>query len=183
MHHAALLLGHWPPRGEPSGEREGVCQGTPFPISPWPSSPTGEGPQLCPKAWSPPGSPGGPMRSCFLSHLADGPVLGSTRPQRQRWRRGVWGTPFTFTVPFGGWQCPLKPTRKLFSCPEKVQSPCGGGHRRGGGVGEAGRARRPPCKPRSYKMHFPTYPSGLSEPLLLTALFIHDRQLINIQTS
>lgn len=109
------------------------------------------------------------------------PCPGARQAQGWRWC-GVRGTPLAFAVQTGGWRKPSKPSRKLFSCPE-VQSPCGSRHRGGGDVGEAGRAPRPPCKPRSYKMHFPAYPSGLSEPLLLAALFIHDRQLINIQAS
>lgn len=162
-----------------------MCMRTPaFSISPWPSPSTRGGTRLGSEAWSLPVSPGGPERSCFPSRLAGGPVLGEAPGLGGR-GGGVMcgGTPLAFTVPFGGWQCPLKPTGKLISRPEDVQSACGCWRREGGGVGEAESARRPPCKPRSYKMHFPTYPSGLSEPLLLTALFIHDRQLINIQTS
>lgn len=152
-------------RAELSGEWADAYQGAPSPSLPGPLQPQGEGP-CWPQSLQPPSRPRWAVRACFLSHQAQG----------QRWC-GVRGTPLAFAVPCGGWRCPSKPSRKLFSCPE-VQSPCGCGN-----VGEAGRARRPPCKPRSYKMHFPAYPSGLSEPLLLAALFIHDRQLINIQAS
>lgn len=98
-----------------------------------------------PKARSLPVSPGGPVRSCFLSHLAGGPIPGSTRPQGQRWWCGVWGTPLAFTVPFRGWWCPMKPSRKLFSCPEEVQSPCGCWHRGGGTWGRQGEGGDPPA--------------------------------------
>lgn len=171
LSHAALSA--WT---ELSGERKDLYQDAPPPSLHGPLQPQ-KRPGL-----EPPVSPGGPVRSCFLPHLAGGPVLGSTRP-RGRGGGVVCGeTPLAFTDPSGGW-VPLEAKQRALFLPGRSPKPVWLLAQGGGNVGEAGRGRRPPCKPCSYKMHFPTYPSGLSEPLLLTALFIHDRQLINIQTS
>lgn len=131
------------------------------------------------QAAKPPSKPGGPVRSRFLPCLQLALAWVASRSQGQGW---CVGNAFTPPVPSRGWRCPWKPLESSFLARKMSKAYMAADT--GAGVGrEAGRARRPPCKPRSYKMHFPTYPSGLSEPLLLTALFIDDRQLINIQTS
>lgn len=129
------------------------------------------------RAWGLPASSGGPVRSCFLgltgiqlSRLAGRPVLESC------WVVCV-GIPLAlFRARGRGWQCPLKSTGKYLACPEEAQGMCGCRHGkarlRGGGSWSA---RRPPCKPRSYKMHFPAYPSGLSRPFCsLLCLYMID---------
>lgn len=185
MHRTVLFTADWLPRGaELSGEQGDGHQDTGFSISSRPSPPTG-GRRRDPartQSLEPPSKPGGPVRSCFLPHLQVALSWGASRCQGLGWWCGVWGTPLVSTVPSGGPAVPLEATGKLFSRRKRSKAVwlLTRGRRE---WGEAGRARRPPCKPRSYKMHFPTHPSGLSEPLLLTALFIHDRQLINIQTS
>lgn len=71
------------------------------------------------QAPKPPSKPGGLVRSRFLPHLQVALSRGSSRCQGQGW---CVGNPVKSPVPSRGWVVPLEATRKLFSCPEDVQS-------------------------------------------------------------
>jgi hypothetical protein len=124
------------------------------------------------------------LRSCYLglwrkqpSHLAGGRVQGA-----------CVGRPLTlFITHSGGPQCPPEANRKVPCLPRRGTRPVWlQTQLRGKACGVEGGRRESEKTPRQaafIQNAFPNVSLWPVEALLLTALFIHDRQLINSQTS